>query len=216
MAIKLDKYKAFIFDLNGTMIDDMPYHIKAWHKLLNDLGSDITYEETKLQCYGKNNELLDRVFPKRFSEDEKNKISIEKEKVYQREFKPFLKLIDGLDSFLKIADNASIKMAIGSAAITFNIDFVLDGLAIRKYFDTIVSADDVRNSKPEPETFLKCAEGLSIAPAHCLVIEDSPKGTEAAKLAGMDSLVITTMHVPEEFDHVNIIGFIKDYNNLLI
>ena len=61
--------------------------------------------------------------------------------MYQREFKPFLKLIDGLDSFLKIADNASIKMAIGSAAITFNIDFVLDTLDIREYFKAIVGAE---------------------------------------------------------------------------
>jgi beta-phosphoglucomutase len=60
------KYPAFIFDLNGTMIDDMAYHIRAWHGLLNELGAPLTLEEVKLQCYGKNHELLERIFPGRF------------------------------------------------------------------------------------------------------------------------------------------------------
>ena len=94
----------------------------------------------------------------------------------------------------------------------FNIDFVLDGLGIRKYFDAIVSADDVDNSKPHPETFLQCAEKLSVSPEDCLVLEDAPKGAEAALHAGMDCLVITTMHQPEEFPaYSNIIGFIGNY-----
>ena len=57
------KAKAFLFDLNGTMINDMPYHIKAWHKILNDLGAGISMERMKDECYGKNNELLERIFP---------------------------------------------------------------------------------------------------------------------------------------------------------
>jgi beta-phosphoglucomutase len=63
--------KAFLFDLNGTMIDDMGYHIKAWHTILNNLGADISLERTKQECYGKNHELLERIFPGRFSEARK-------------------------------------------------------------------------------------------------------------------------------------------------
>lgn len=151
------KYKAFLFDLNGTMIDDMSYHIKAWYRILNELGAGISLERTKEECYGKNQELLERVLPGRLTKEEKDRISIEKEKQYQREFKPHLKLINGLDSLLLKSHNAGIKMAIGSAAIQYNIDFVVDGLHIRQYFDAIVSADDVVNSKPDPETYHKCA-----------------------------------------------------------
>jgi len=211
----MNQYKAFLFDLNGTMIDDMQYHINAWHKILNELGAPISLEETKLQCYGKNNELLERIFPGRYKDDDKNRMSIEKETAYQETFRPHLKLIDGQADFLSSAHNAGIKMAIGSAAIMFNIDFVVDGLNLRQYFRAIVSADDVQNSKPDPETFIKCAAHLNIDPKDCLVFEDSPKGTEAALHAGMKCVAITTMHTPDEFDDTNIIQFIDSYSSRL-
>lgn len=213
----MKRYKAFLFDLNGTMIDDMSYHIKAWHRILNELGADISLERMKEECYGKNHELLERIFPGRFSLEEKNHMSFQKEKQYQEQFRPYLKLLDGLHDFLIRAHAAGIKTAIGSAAIMYNIDFVLDGVAIRPYIDAVVSADDVSHSKPHPETFLKCAEQLKVPAAECLVFEDVPKGAEAAQNAGMDAVVITTLHQPEEFDQLNnIVGFIKDYNDSLL
>jgi beta-phosphoglucomutase len=213
----LDKYKAFIFDMNGTMIDDMQFHIRAWHRILNELGANISMEKTKAECYGKNHELLERVFPGKFSEEEKDAMSYEKERQYQQEFRPQLKLIEGLHDFLKHAHQAGIKIAIGSAAIMFNIDFVLDGLDLRKYIDVIVSADDVTDSKPDPETFLKCAAALNVSPSECLVFEDAPKGVEAAANAGMDCVVITTMHSAEEFGaYTNVISFINNFNHVLL
>src|SRR5215203_2676317 len=92
---------------------------------------------------------------------------------------------------------AGIKIAIGTAAIMNNVDYVLDGVHIRHYIDAIVCADDVHESKPHPETFLKCAEVLGVAPNNCLVFEDSPKGAESAFNAGMDCIIVTTLHKPE-------------------
>jgi beta-phosphoglucomutase len=209
-------YKAFLFDLNGTMIDDMGYHTKAWFSILNnDLSAGLSWEEVKSHMYGKNEELLVRVFgPDHFSKEEMKALSVEKEKRYQQEYIAHLKLIPGLDKILKDAADAGIQMAIGSAAITFNIDFVVNNLNIRNYFNAIVSADDVAFSKPDPETFTKAATLLDVDPKDCLVFEDAPKGVEAALRAGMDVLVITTMHEKEEFSaYPNIIGFIKDYND---
>jgi beta-phosphoglucomutase-like phosphatase (HAD superfamily) len=97
--------------------------------------------------YGKNH----------LSDEEMEHWSIEKGKSYQKNFLPHLKLIDGLDGFLKQAKAKKIKMGIGSAALPFNIDFVLDNLDIRHYFDAIVSADDVAKSKPDAEAYLKAA-----------------------------------------------------------
>ncbi len=205
-------YKAFLFDLNGTMVNDMDYHIDAWHKLLCDFGAAITREETKMQCYGKNHELLERIFPSRFTEEEKIALSVAKEKKYQEDFRPQLKLIDGLDLFLEKAHRERIQMAIGSAALMMNVDFVLDGLHIRHYFDAIVSAEQVAKSKPDPETFMQCAERLGVDPAQCLVFEDSPKGTESALRAGMDCVVITTLHRPDEFNPQNVRWIIDDYS----
>lgn len=208
--------KAFLFDLNGTMIDDMHFHNKVWHKILTDeLGAEISMEEVKVQMYGKNSELLDRIFGKDyFTKEEADKISLKKEQGYQELFLPHLKLIDGLHGFLEKAKEHQVRMAIGSAAILFNIDFVLDNLYIRHYFDAIVSADDVSKSKPDPETFAKGAGQLGIKPAECVVFEDAPKGVEAARNAGMPCVVLTTMHTKEEFSQYdNILGFIKDYTD---
>lgn len=217
MTDQLKKYKAFIFDLNGTMIDDMPYHIKAWHRILNELGAGLSEERVKEECYGKNHELLERIFPNRFTIEQKNEMSFAKEVQYQKEFRPNLKLIEGLDRFLKQSHASGVKTAIGSAAILFNIDFVLDGLQIRQFIDAIVSADDVDVSKPHPETFVKCAEALHVDAAECLVFEDTPKGAEAAANAAMDCLIITTLHEPDEFSfNRNVIGFIKDYTDPLL
>jgi beta-phosphoglucomutase len=213
MKVKMiSEYTALLFDLNGTIIDDMDYHVKAWYRIFNELGANVTMEKTREECYGKNHELLERVFPGRFSENEKNRLSEEKEKQYRDEFKPHLALIDGLDTFLEQAYTAGRKMAIGSAAIRSNIDFVLDGLNIRRYFGAIVSADDVQHSKPDPETWFKCAAQLGVKTDECVVFEDSPKGVESARNAGMDAVVIMTMHREEEFSaYNNITGFIDDY-----
>ncbi|MEO6732077.1 MAG: HAD family phosphatase [Ferruginibacter sp.] len=210
----MNKPIAFLFDLNGTMIDDMNYHIRAWHDILNSLGANLSLEQMKEECYGKNDELLERIFPGRFTEAEKKVMSFEKETAYQKVYQPELKLIEGLPVFLNKAKESNIQMAIGSAAIMYNIDFVLDGLNIRPFFKAIVSADDVTFSKPHPETYLKCAERLLAEPANCIVFEDSPKGVEAAANAGMRAVVLTTMHTAEEFNaYNNIICCVNDFTD---
>jgi len=209
------KYKAFLFDLNGTMINDMPYHIKAWHRIVNNLGAKLSLEQVKHECYGKNEEVLERIFPGRYTEEEKSKIGFEKEKQYQVEFRPHLRLIKGLDDLLKVSCERGIKMGIGSAAIMFNIDFVLDGLQIRKYFDSIVSADDVVHSKPDPETYIKCADGLNTDYKDCLVFEDAPKGAESAQNAGMDCVIVNSLHLPGEFEkYKNVILIAENFEKV--
>lgn len=198
------------------MINDMEFHLTAWHNILNeDLNASLSREEVKGHMYGKNEELLDRIFGKgHFSQDQVAEISKTKENRYQQAFRPHLELIEGLPEFLRRADERHIRMAIGSAAITFNIDFILDNLSIRHYFKAIVSADDVTISKPHPETFLKAASLLGVAPPGCLVFEDAPKGVEAALNAGMRCVVLTTMHEKQEFrDYPNIVHFIEDYTD---
>jgi len=211
------KKKAFIFDLNGTMIDDMHYHAQAWYDILNnDLKAGLSWDEVKVQMYGKNSELLERIFGKNhFSNERMKELSFEKERRYQQEFLPKLSLIHGLQRFLEKAKQQNIPMAIGTAAIPFNIDFVLDNLEIRDFFEAIVSADDVTKSKPNPETFIKCAQILNVEPSACIVFEDAPKGVDAAVSAGMETVVLTTMHAAEDFSsYKNVISFIKDYSNI--
>jgi beta-phosphoglucomutase len=208
--------KAFIFDLNGTMVHDMHFHADAWGTIINnELSGNLTPEQVKREMYGKNEEVLERVFGKgKFTEQEMEKLSRRKEEMYQEAFRPHLQLIDGLHQFLQKAYEQNIPMAIGSAAIPFNIDFVLDNLGIRHYFSAVVSAADVVKSKPHPQTFLDAAEKLGVNPADCIVFEDAPKGVETALNAGMQAVAITTTHEPAEFkQYQNILMFIKDYTD---
>jgi beta-phosphoglucomutase len=211
--------RSFIFDLNGTMINDMEYHIKAWYQVLNEeLNAGLSWDEVRSHMYGKNEELLVRVFGKdRFSREQTDRISLVKEKKYQEAFRPHLELIAGLPAFLQRAEKDGVPMAIGSAAIPLNIDFVLDNLDIRHYFKVIVSAHDVIVSKPDPETYLRAAEWLGARPGDCMVFEDAPKGVEAALRAGMNCIVLTTMHGGDEFsDYPNVAGIVHDYTDPLL
>jgi beta-phosphoglucomutase len=210
--------KAFLFDLNGTMVDDMNYHLEVWYDIIvNDLGARLSKAQVKNQLFGKNEELLQRIFGAGyFSEVELQRISIDKERRYQLLYKPSLDLLPGLFRFLEESYSAGVKMAIGTAAIPFNVDFVLDTLKIRHYFDVIITADDVDQSKPHPETYLKAANLLGVTPESCIVFEDSPKGVEAAFNAGMQAVVLTTTHNFYEFDeHQNVILYVNDYNSIL-
>lgn len=194
----------------------MGYHTVAWHNIINgELKGNLTPEEVKRQMYGKNEEVLVRVFGEnKFSTEEMNRISLQKEEAYQTAFRPHLSLIDGLQSFLEKASASNIPMAIGTAAIPFNINFVMNNLNLHHYFKAVISADDVEKSKPHPETFLKAAAALSCKPDDCIVFEDSPKGIETALNAGMQAVAVTTMHEEEDFkQYNNILLFIKNYND---
>jgi beta-phosphoglucomutase len=211
--------RALIFDLNGTMINDMEFHIRAWTEILNsDLRAGLSPAQVRSQMYGKNSELLVRIFGEnRFTDEEMEYWSIEKERRYQKAYQPHLQLINGLQDLFNRAYEKGIPMAIGSAAIPFNIDFILDQLDIRKYFSAIISADDVAISKPHPETFLKAASLLNTEPASCLIFEDAPKGAEAACRAGIPCVVLTTMHNRNEFpDSTPVVEFISDYTDPFI
>jgi beta-phosphoglucomutase len=209
---------AFLFDLNGTMIDDMEYHVRAWTEILNqDLKANLSDMAIRGQMYGKNSELFDRVFgPARYSPEEVDHWSLEKEKRYQQAFRPHLELIKGLDRFLKDAREHGVTLAIGTAAIPFNVNFVLDNLDIASYFQAIVTADDVKVSKPDPEVYLRCAELVGADPTHCVVFEDAPKGVEAAQNAGMKAVVVlSTLHGMEDFkSYTNILAYIHDYTEI--
>src|SRR3954468_2170906 len=108
----MQKRKAFLFDMDGTMFDNMQYHLEAWQQMVHELGSDLQGEKLFRQLYGKNTEVLDRIFGnERFSEEEKQKISVRKDQYFRHRYRPHLKLIKGLNHFLQVAGDENILMA---------------------------------------------------------------------------------------------------------
>ena len=191
--------QAIIFDMDGTMVDNMMLHHRCWQKTLAGYGLDMTMEEVVAKCHGKNIEIIERLFPGKYTLEERERISFEKESVYREIFLPQLKLINGLPDLLETAKNAGIPMGIGTAAPPGNVNFVLDNLGIRHYFKSVVDADGVTKGKPEPDVFFKVADELGVAYANCLVFEDSPTGARTALNAGMKAIILTTTHQAEEF-----------------
>ena len=211
----MNKYKAAIFDLNGTMINDMHYHELAWHDVfVNQLKAPLTFEQVRHQLYGRANEIFQRIFgPDKFSMNEIDIITNRKEEKYREEFLPHLKLIKGLGAFLKRLKSNKVPLAIGTAAPVLNVDFVLDNLKLRHYFQAVIGPDDVAVSKPDPEVFLKASSRLGVSPDHCVVFEDSPKGIEAASRAGMKAVGVTSYHTSEELKNKDLLFTIEDYSD---
>ena len=208
---------AFIFDMDGTMVDNMMVHHRAWQRKLAQLGLDMPLEQVRQEIHGINEEIIERIFGDRFTREERHRIAWEKEAEYRDIFLPELRLLDGLDAFLAEAASLGIPMGIGSAAPGENVDFVLDNLALRPLFPVVFHASMVRKGKPDPEVFLNVAAGLGVDPEICIVFEDSPTGAEAARRAGMQTVIVTTTHSKEEFAAFpQIKRFINNFKDLRV
>jgi HAD superfamily hydrolase (TIGR01509 family) len=209
--------KGIIFDLDGTMVDNMMIHHRAWQKKLSSLGLDLSLEEVMKQIHGINEEIIFRLFGDRFTPEQRTRISWEKEKEYRDIFSSDLKLIPGCDRFLKQLSTANIPLALGTAAPAENVDFVLDNLNLRGLFDSVLHSGDVSRGKPDPEVFIRNAENLGVSIDDCIVFEDSVVGAQTALNAGCPVVIVTTTHAQEEFLHFpHVIKFIDNYHGLQI
>ena len=201
--------------MDGTMVDNMMTHHRAWQGKLATLGLEMSIEEVKEKIHGVNEEILERLFGERFTVEQRRQIAFEKEEEYRRIFRKELKLVDGLAELLEALRAANIPMAIGMAAPPENANFILDNLKLRHYFGATFDAGDVSQGKPHPEIFQKAAAGIGLSPAECLVFEDSPTGVETARRAGSTAIAVLTTHGAEEFaDFPHVIRMIKDYRGL--
>lgn len=212
------KTKAFLFDLDGTLIDTMPAHFKTWQLVVNEMGSPLEGEALMNQLYGNGAELMHRIVPGRtFTEEEARAIVAAKEERYRALYGNEITVLEGAREFLELALQKNIPMGIGTASNQANIDFALDKLDLRRYLSAIVGADDVQLSKPHPETWLKLAAELNTPPGHCIVFEDAPKGVEAAQKAGMKAVAITGHFSANDFgEYENILQIVPALNVLNI
>lgn len=212
------KTKAFLFDLDGTLIDTMPAHFKTWQLVVKEMGSPLEGEALMNQLYGNGAELMHRIVPGRtFTEEEARAIVAAKEERYRALYGYEITVLEGAREFLELSLQKNIPMGIGTASNQANIDFALDKLDLRRYLSAIVGADDVQLSKPHPETWLRLAAELNTPPEHCIVFEDAPKGVEAAQKAGMKAVAITGHFSANDFgEYENILQIVPALNVLNI
>ncbi len=175
--------KALIFDLDGTLSDSLPVHLATWNKIGDAYGfrfdPNILHEMTGRPTI----EFAVRVVEQYgLAEQPENLVKMKQESFW--DMAHLLKPVDEVVSIVK-AFYGKMPLAVGTGASRKSAEVQLKELNLRKYFDAIVSADDVTRHKPEPETFLECARLMGVEPRFCQVFEDGVLGIEAAKKGGM-------------------------------
>ncbi|MCG6189666.1 HAD family hydrolase [Maribellus maritimus] len=184
---------AVVFDMDGVIVDNGEFHYLAWKKFCYKHQVPFSKENFRKTFFGRVNEqVLPILFNKELTKDEIQKLGNEKEKIYREIYKPELKPVPGLVSFLNELKKNNIPVAVATSASPENVDFVLNGLNIKCYFDVIVDDSMVIKGKPDPEIYLKATQLLKKAPENCIVFEDSLSGTKAALDAGARVVAITT------------------------
>jgi len=184
---------AFIFDMDGVLIDSNPVHREAWEVFNRGFGLATT-EAMHQNMYGKRNDQIVRAFFGDLPADEVTRRGLEKEKLYREMVAQKVEnyLVPGLRNFLE--KYSEIPKAVASNAEPENLALVLDSCALRRYFQVTVDGHQVQNPKPHPEIYLEAAARLGAAPENCIVFEDSYTGVEAARAAGMRVIGLRTTH----------------------
>jgi len=191
---------AAIFDMDGTLIDNTPYHYQAWQQLFKKHSLPNLSKETYLTGISGVPIIntLKKYFGEDIADDELKELVKEKKEFYEVAFKPFLRPINGLETFLNDLKSAGIKMALATSSTMDDVDFIFGTIPIRQYFDAIIIGSMVSQPKPSPQIFLKAAEQLNTRPEKCIVFEDSISGLKAGENAGMMVVGIATAHPLEK------------------
>lgn len=209
------KRTVFIFDMDGTIVDNMEFHELSWQEFFARRGVEIDSENFFRTTAGRlGSEIMRDYLDASLSDADCAVLNREKEEIYRELYKPQRKLAGGLEAFLGEAMEAGITLAVATAAPQENVEFILDGLDIRRCFKMVVGASDVRRGKPYPDVFLQAALGCSAGPHQCLVFEDAPLGVEAASRAGMPAVVLTTSGGRADFSgYGNVIAMGEDFRS---
>ena len=184
--------QAVIFDMDGVIVDSMPYHFIAWHEALRPYGARVSC----FDVFTKEGERWERSledFLRRAGITPTprilNKIFLERKRIFKRNFKRFI--FKGAGEFLRCLQKRGYSLGIVTGTPLEELNKILPR-NIRDLFDAVVTGDSVKKGKPHPEPYLKAASLLGLWPKQCLVVENAPFGIASAKKAGMFCIAITT------------------------
>lgn len=204
--------KAFIFDLDGVIVDTAKYHYLAWRNLANSLGFDFTEEQNehlKGVSRVKSLEILLEIGNINLSEEKKKTLLDEKNNEYLEYVNKMTpdEILPGVIRVLDFLDKKGVKFALGSASR--NASLILEKVDLLDRFTALIDGNDVSKAKPDPEVFLIAASKLKKDPENCIVVEDAIAGIQAANKATMLSVGIGSREVLNEANYV-----FKDMNEI--
>lgn len=185
--------KAFIFDLDGVIVDTAKYHYLAWQKIANELGIEFTpehNEELKGVSRVRSLDIILELGKIEAPQEDKNKWLVQKNEDYLSYLVDMDQgeILPGVFTVLQYLKEKKQLIALGSASK--NARPILEKTGIISYFDAIVDGNDVSNAKPDPEVFLRATQLLNVNPENAIVFEDSVAGIQAANIAHMTSIGI--------------------------
>jgi HAD superfamily hydrolase (TIGR01509 family) len=199
------KHVAFIFDMDGVIVDSNPFHKIALKQFCEKHGLPLSEEQLRLRIYGRMNK---EWIPNLFGELSPGQVAAyadEKEALYRQLFEKDIRPINGLVNFLEKLEAAKIPKAIGTSAPRANVDFTLSRTGTTRFFDIILDESNVQKGKPDPEIYIQVAKALNLPPEQCIVIEDSLSGIAAGKAAGSKVIGITTTHTRDELRSTDLV-----------
>jgi len=210
--------KAIIFDLDGTLVDSLPYHHESWRIFFknNNLEEHDFSEVLKEYKGGGTLELMTSVFGDMYTKDELKKMTDDKEIIFRDIYKSKIYPIEGLIKFLDNLKENNILLSIGSNAIRKNVLMTIEELGITGYFSSIICGDEVSKGKADPEMYLKTLSNLKMDKNECIIFEDSIEGVTAAKNAGIKSIGVTSSQSSEILKSFGAFKTINDYTEITL
>ena len=210
--------KAIIFDLDGTLVDSLPYHHESWRIFFkkNNIEENDFNEIYKNYKGGGTLELMTSVFGDIYTKDELEKMSDDKEVIFRDIYRSKIFPINGLRKFLDSLKKNNILLSIGSNAIRKNVLMTIKELGITNYFSSIICGDEVSKGKPDPEMYIKTLSNLKVNKNECIIFEDSIEGITAAKNANIKVIGVTSSQSSEILKSVGAFKTIEDYTEISI
>ncbi len=209
------KVEAFIFDMDGTMIDSMPWHARSWVEFVARHGLKLDVSDILARTTGRTGtECMRELFERELSDAECQALVHEKEEIYRAMFHDNFTEVAGFTAFAKAAEARGLKVAVGTAGDKGNIEFAMSRLKMDPLPLAIVGGDEGFTGKPTPAIFLEAARRIGVAPERCIVFEDAPFGIEAARRGGMRAVAVCSTHTAAELAGPHVIAAVRDYNEL--
>ena len=194
------KDKAFIFDMDGVIIDSEPIHARAKMATLREYGINLSAEEIGLDKYvGRSAksfwEDMKIRFPETFTEDWQVMAGKKYEKyMHILNNDASIHAIRGIPELLQRLKDGGYRIGLGSSSVRPMVKNVLTRFGIIGYFDALTTGDEVEHAKPDPAIYLLAAQRLGVKPENCIVVEDAASGVKAAKAAGMKCIAVRNPH----------------------
>ena len=210
------KTEALIFDMDGTMVDSMPWHARAWGEFARRRGLALDVPDLMRRITGRNAfECACELMGREVTLAESTEITHQKESIYRELFGAQFKEVAGFRAFARAAAARGLKIAVGTAGDQHNIAFTMSHLKMQPAPLAFVGGDEGFTGKPTPAIFLEAARRIGVAPERCIVFEDAPFGIEAARRGGMRAVALCTTHTAAELAGPHVLAAVRNYDELV-